>query len=111
MRPNVRGADIRHMVHWCCHAQGAGGIAAPGELVLRGCIIDPAVPGTPTSEIYTIKRIVISGKPFKFQTGSGSNDYMLTGQFVCSSRLLSVNYYNASVAQTLFALGVYVRAL
>ena len=106
-RPNVRGADVRYVVHWCVHAEGAAGIAAPGQLVLRGTTLDPAVVGTPTSEIYVIKRVVIPGPPFAFvAVGTG---FMHSGSFVCHARVLSVSYINGSVAQTLFNLGVYVR--
>jgi len=108
-RPNTRAADTRHWIDWVVLAEGAGGIAAPGELILRTCILDPANVGTPTTEIYQSKRIVIPGPAFQF--GSLAVRVMHSGRFVCPGRVMSATYLNGSVNQTLFNVGVYVRPM
>jgi len=111
--PPVVAADTRNLVLWSIFAEGASGIPAPGELVLTSQNLDPAAVGTPESENYVVKRIVIPGPAFHFSLATAENGDrpMHSGQFVCTSRFLHVIYLNGSVAQTRFNLGVYVRPL
>jgi len=112
LRLEAFASDSRNLIQWSIYAEGLGGIAAPGELVIAGTNLNPAAVSTPTTEQYLLKRIVIPGPAFFFGlSASATARTMHTGQCVCTSRILRVYYFNGSVAQTLFNIGVYARPL
>jgi len=108
----AEGSDTRCLILWSIFAEGTGGIAAPGELLLVGRHLNPVNIQEVSLDAYIAKRIVIPGPPFHFSTTPEPVDRtMHSGQCVFTGRSLGAVYINSSVAQTRFSLGVYVRPL
>jgi len=100
-----------YRLHWAMHAEGLSGIAipAPGELNIFGRNIDPAT-GLPGGTALILGRVVNPGIILAF--GLDTARRLHRGSVsLGGARYISVVYRNGGVAQTVFQLGIYLRAI
>jgi len=99
-----------YRLHWGMHAEGLSGIAipAPGELDIFGRNIDPAT-GLPGGTAFLLGRVVNPGIILAF--GLDTARRLHRGSMsLGGARYITIFYRNGGVAQTVFQLGIYLRA-
>lgn len=104
-------ADARFVVDFSIHAQSAGGLQAPGVLVIHSAVIDPAtgllgIVGSHAGIQYQGPPTLITGGP-----NVVAFPMFLTGSFRVRSRFIGLQYVNGATVQTVFRFGAYMRTV
>jgi len=96
-------------LYWSMYAEGAAGIPVAGELIILGRGINPAT-GAAGGTALVLGRVVMPG--IIIQPGIETAKRLHHGRMsLGGARFISGIYRNAPVAQTIFQLGVYLRAV
>lgn len=115
-------ADPRWYLYYSIYAEGAGGVPAPGDLLIWvQCLDTTAVNGAQTTTValdqnrQAAYHVPYSGQAMCFQILTGATIAELkaptTGKIQIEGRQIIVQYVNAFVAQTVFQLTVSLRPI
>lgn len=110
---NPQSVDTRFFLDYCIYAEAAGGAIAPGGLTVLGQMLTPTDPATFLPE-RVIAHVTYSGDVLDW--GASNSTFtrrarLLTGSIRIRARRFFVTYLNkANSAQTVFRIGVYLRA-
>jgi len=97
------------VLHWAFHAEGAAAVPAVGELIVYGRNVNPAT-GAAGGTAFVLGRVVNPGiiRAFGLETAQRLHRGRMN---LGGARYISVAYRNGAVTQTVFQLGIFLRAI